>query len=117
MSDDDIRRVGHERWLDKGEDEIWDINDVCEVFIVTKNTVYKMNRDRVIPYRYFGKHVRYFRSDVLNYFMARTPDDADLNKWLSLGELPPIFKRRHGPKQPKKRAKKQEPNAPQSDAA
>lgn len=109
MSGGNIRRAGAERWLDKGEDEIWTVEDICEIFDVTENTVYKMNRDRRIDYHYFLKHVRYFRSDVLNYFMARTPDDQDLNQWLSLGELPPIFKRRHGPKQPKKRIKKEEP--------
>lgn len=117
MATDDIRRAGADRWLDKGEDEIWTVEDICEIFDVTANTVYKMNRHRVISFHYFGKHARYFRSDVLNYFMARTQDDSELNKWLSLGELPPIFKRRHGSKQPKKRAKKGEPETPESDAA
>lgn len=98
----DMRRLGSTAWLDEnGEDEVWTPEDICEVFEVSIHTVYKLNAVHAIPYSYFSKHCRYFRSDVLNYFMSRDSDIIDDDpsefKRLPLDELPRIFRRRRRP--------------------
>lgn len=90
-------RSGSNAYLDpNGEDEVWTGEDICDVFSVTMNTVYKLNAQGAIPYHKFGKHCRYLRSDVLSYFMARDSDAPSSAKFerLPLDELPRVFKRR-----------------------
>lgn len=109
-----LQRLGDPAWLDgNGEDEIWSPRDICEIFDVTMNTVYKLNAHRTIKYRHFGKHCRYLRSDVLSYFMGRDVDavEGEPIRKLPLEELPRIFARKRAPKVPKKRKPEQEPEA------
>ena len=93
-------RTGSVAYLDEyGHDEVWTPEDICDVFTVTKNVVYKLNQQGAIPYKKFGRHCRYLRSDVLSYFMSRdvdakTDDGSPMEfRRLSLDELPAIYKR------------------------
>ena len=102
-------RTGSDAYLDEhGRDEVWTIEDICEVFAVTKNVVYKLNQQGAIPYRPFGRHCRYLRSDVLSYFMARDKDAApgpgEFER-LPLDQLPKVFKRRRSVPEPKKKGR------------
>lgn len=109
-----LQRMGDPNWLDPdGEDEFWGPKDLCEIFDVTMNTIYKLNAHRTIPYRRFGKHCRYLRSDVLSYVMGRDADAVDGQPFtrLPLEELPKVFARRRVPKVSKKRERKSESDA------
>lgn len=106
-----LQRMGDPAWLDaNGEDEFWGPEDLCEIFDVTMNTIYKLNAHRTIPYKRFGKHCRYLRSNVLSYVMGRDADAAEGQpfKRLPLEELPRVFARKREVKVSKKRKPKSE---------
>ncbi len=74
-------------------DEILTPEDVCAMLKININQLYKHNAMGSFPMYRVGKHCRYLRSEVLNWFMRQNPDrdpTAIGDRKLALSQLPNV---------------------------
>lgn len=77
----------------KPGDEIWTPEDIKDTFHLTMNQVYKLNQTLPFPVYKVGKHCRYLKSQVLNWFLNQdTRIRANESLWSDrpLDQLPDV---------------------------